>query len=105
LMAMGLDSLLAIELRSKLQASLGVAKKLPVTLIFKYPTIEAISAYLAEEILELRPPDWITTPPTAEATSTTDLAEFNALSDEEARQLLTAELQAIQSEWLDEEHA
>ena len=42
----GLDSLTAVELRNALAADIG--KPLPPTLAFDYPTIERISAHLAE---------------------------------------------------------
>ncbi len=44
---MGLDSLLAVELRNLLQSSIGPNYPLPTTLIFDYPTIEALSDHLA----------------------------------------------------------
>jgi acyl transferase domain-containing protein len=43
---LGLDSLMAVELRNSLAASLGCT--LPATLLFDYPTIEALSQYLAQ---------------------------------------------------------
>lgn len=49
---MGLDSLMAVELRSALGAMLE--KPLPATLIFDYPTIEALSDHL---YVGLAPPD------------------------------------------------
>ncbi|MGK7875763.1 MAG: amino acid adenylation domain-containing protein [Xenococcaceae cyanobacterium] len=48
---LGLDSLMAVELRSRLQSSLGCS--LRSTLLFDYQTIEALVDYLAEEVLSL----------------------------------------------------
>ena len=44
--AQGLDSLMALELRNRLENSLGLA--LRATLIWSYPTVEALSSHLAE---------------------------------------------------------
>jgi acyl carrier protein len=49
LSSLGMDSLMAVELRSRLQASLGCS--LPATLAFEYPNIEAIVDYIAKEVL------------------------------------------------------
>jgi len=51
---MGMDSLMIVELRNHLQASLGTS--LPSTLVFEHPTIEALSAHLAQDVLELAAP-------------------------------------------------
>ncbi|MCV3216967.1 SDR family NAD(P)-dependent oxidoreductase [Plectonema radiosum NIES-515] len=45
----GLDSLMTMELRSRLQANLGCT--LPSTLVFDYPTVELLVDYLYQEIL------------------------------------------------------
>jgi acyl transferase domain-containing protein/aryl carrier-like protein len=47
---MGLDSLMAAELKERLQRSLGVP--LPATLTFNYPTIEALVDYLLSDALD-----------------------------------------------------
>ena len=49
----GMDSLVAVELSNHLQGSLG--RKLPPTLAFEYPTIRALTDYLAKEVLGLAP--------------------------------------------------
>jgi len=49
LMDFGVDSLMAVEFRNVLTASLGLARKLPATLIFDHPTVEAIAVYLQKD--------------------------------------------------------
>ena len=45
---LGIDSLMAVDLKNRLQADLGVA--LEPTLVFDYPTIEALGDYLLPEL-------------------------------------------------------
>ena len=49
---MGLDSLMAVELRNLLSTGLGAERILPASLVFDYPTIETIAGYLARLLLE-----------------------------------------------------
>jgi acyl transferase domain-containing protein/NADPH:quinone reductase-like Zn-dependent oxidoreductase/NAD(P)-dependent dehydrogenase (short-subunit alcohol dehydrogenase family) len=47
----GLDSLLAVELRNSLAAALS--RPLPATLLFDYPTIDALTNYIFDDVLQL----------------------------------------------------
>jgi polyketide synthase 12/polyene macrolide polyketide synthase/epothilone polyketide synthase D len=53
--SLGMSSLMLVEFRNKLTRALGevFAKALPVTLLFNYPTIEALTQYLLSEVLAL----------------------------------------------------
>jgi acyl transferase domain-containing protein/SAM-dependent methyltransferase len=48
LMDLGIDSLMAVELRNLLSTGLGLSKPLPATLVFDYPNVEAIAGYLGK---------------------------------------------------------
>jgi acyl carrier protein len=91
----GLDSLLAIELRNALQADVNAP--LPATLAFDFPTVEALTAFLGGGPLSAAlggqpapPPE--TAPPAAA------VGEIAGLTDEEAEALLLSELSGIGSE-------
>jgi acyl carrier protein len=99
LMDMGLDSLMAVEVRNRLSKSLQ--QRLPATLIFDYPTLHKLAAYLQSSLglqwtNSTTAPAESTTAPVKKAVvaepavgTTTDL---DTLSDEEAADLLTAKL-------------
>jgi acyl transferase domain-containing protein/NADPH:quinone reductase-like Zn-dependent oxidoreductase/acyl carrier protein len=90
---LGLDSLMAVELKTVLQASVG--RSLPATLAFDYPTAAALVKYLSETLgIGASAPVVVTT---AAVEAATDYQrDVDALSDEEAEAQLAAELAALE---------
>ena len=52
---LGMDSLMAVELKNRLDTQLGTA--VSSTVIFEHPTIAALAKHLAEEVLQTPPPE------------------------------------------------
>jgi polyketide synthase 12/myxalamid-type polyketide synthase MxaB len=90
----GLDSLMAVELRNVMAGA--VERPLPATLLFKYPTIEALSDYVLES---LHVDDAVAAAAATSEDETT--AEVESLSEDEVRKMLAEELAALSgSEWM-----
>ncbi len=88
---LGMDSLMAVELKNRLEASLG--HSLSSTLAFNYPNIEALATYLASEVLSLNPPAESLSnlhPDSDESSRAT--TELEQLSEDELASLLDEEL-------------
>ena len=90
---LGMDSLMAVDLKNRLETSLG--QTLSSTLAFNYPNIETLANYLANEVLSLE----LTTQRESQKDTTDELsqasAELEELSEDELASLLDAELGAL----------
>jgi polyketide synthase 12/myxalamid-type polyketide synthase MxaB len=85
--AMGMDSLMAVELKNRLQS--GVGQPLPATLTFEYPTIEALAGYLAAAVFGLEPPTSREMTDVELSGDTTDVLDrIEQLADEDVDRLL-----------------
>jgi acyl transferase domain-containing protein/acyl carrier protein len=94
LFEMGLDSLMAIELKNHLET--GIEQSLPSTLIFNYPTIREIAKYLETRLESVEPgkasQEPISAPVETTKTTMTDTAD---LSEDELADLLMNKLKQI----------
>ena len=88
---LGLDSLMAVELRTAIGAA--VARTLPATLLFEHPTVDALSAY----VLALLQPSTgtvrtVAAPRADSERNVTVDSDVAAMSDDDAEAMLLAEL-------------
>jgi acyl transferase domain-containing protein/acyl carrier protein len=89
---LGMDSLMAVELRNHLQGSVG--RSLPSTLAFDRPTIAALAGYLEPLIAEaMAASQPAVNQPAPAATAVAPNADLDDLSDEDAERLLAEELE------------
>nr|VFK14085.1 MAG: Acyl transferase domain-containing protein [Candidatus Kentron sp. LPFa] len=88
---MGMDSLMIVESRNRLQTSLGCS--LPSTLLFNYSTLDRLVDYIAGEVLALESSrEAATGVEQAVDESKSAFSEMEQLSEEEAEDLLDKEL-------------
>ena len=89
---LGLDSLMAIELRGRIGAGLGVARSLPATLLFDYPSIAQIAEFLERGLVSSESEAPAEAVPAGSVVPMAAMAAIAELTDEEAERLLLAEL-------------
>ncbi len=90
LLDIGLDSLMAVQLRNQLSSGLALDKPLPATLVFDHPTIEALAAFLQSRITapaQQAPPQG-----THEVAASVDAAHVAEMSDADVEALLLSRL-------------
>lgn len=96
---MGMDSLMAVELKGQLEKSLACS--LPATLLIESPSLQALATYLAEQVLQW---DVATEAPAiaadaADATQQADrlVAEVEQMAEEDVDALLAQELGELET--------
>ncbi|KYF91226.1 hypothetical protein BE20_15345 [Sorangium cellulosum] len=86
LTSLGMDSLMGLELRNRIEAVLGIT--MPATLLWTYPTVAALSAHLASHVVftgdreSVRPPDTGSVAPMTHEVASLDEDGLFALIDE-----------------------
>lgn len=95
LSSMGLDSLMAVELKNRLEPHLGVT--LSTTLVWKYPTIVALTSYLIDKLGFVEDEEASVDVTTSDANDVEQsIADVDQLTDEEAEALLLSSLADIE---------
>ncbi|MEM6754260.1 MAG: acyl-CoA dehydrogenase family protein, partial [Cyanobacteria bacterium P01_C01_bin.38] len=87
----GIDSVIAVELAQDLQEWLNYPHAIEATIAWNFPTIESLSNYLAQTLIEEIPAE---NKPQVEVT-TEDSSELESMSDVELAELLAAEINAV----------
>jgi acyl carrier protein len=91
---LGLDSLMALDLKAKLERAVG--RPLSSTLVFEHPTLEAIAAYLGQEVLDLAPnPAAPQSAASLASMNVVGVADLEDMSDQDAEVCLAAELDRL----------
>ena len=101
LMDLGVDSLMAVEFRNVLTSALALERKLPATLIFDHPTIEAVARFVGREgfpVSGVATADRADGRVTVDATPTGTLLtaeDLEGLADEDVEALLNKRLDSL----------
>jgi myxalamid-type polyketide synthase MxaE and MxaD len=90
---MGMDSLMAVDLKTRLEAAMG--QRLPSTLTFNYPTVTALAGYLTDEVVGGRPEPPPPSPAPLSAVAPVTDASRDDLTEDELAVLLAEKLGKI----------
>jgi acyl carrier protein len=90
---LGLDSLMAVELRNALGAALGTP--LSPTLLFDYPTVNALAGFLADKVPAMRKEAVAAEPANEERERDALVAEIKQLSESEVEAAIARELGSL----------
>jgi acyl carrier protein len=94
LFEMGMDSLMAVELKSRLEKDTGLS--LPSTLTFNYPTIDDLAGYLLEQLSsESSPSQTVATVAVPVGASSGSLPALETLTEDDLSELLIRKLQEL----------
>jgi hypothetical protein len=86
-----MDSLMTIELKNRLQISVG--RTLPSTLVFDYPTVVALADYIERNVLAVEPErETISGARKPEEEQSQTVSDLKEMSDLEAEAVLAKEL-------------
>jgi NAD(P)-dependent dehydrogenase (short-subunit alcohol dehydrogenase family)/acyl carrier protein len=89
----GMDSLMAVELKMRLETAL--ARALPATLVFEYPSIAALTAYLGDEVLGWAPAGPDPSQSRTDVEQKAAMAALDQLSERELTAVLDQEVARI----------
>jgi len=92
-MELGMDSLMAIELRRRLEKGLQIA--LPSTVAFEYPTVTLLADYLQQELLPTPTPTVAANGHAPTLLAVQEAAAMEALSDEALVALISQEFEDL----------
>ena len=94
LFEMGMDSLMSVQLKGRLEKSVGCT--LPATLTFTYPTVNALTDFLLGEVLKISTNSVVDSSSQNESNETLAPDENLAdLSDEQIKTMLSTELSSL----------
>ena len=96
LIELGLDSLMTIDLRNRLTKALHLDRPLISTLVFDYPTVEAMARYLEQELFGApQEPVEPELKPRENGSIAARASELEQLDDEDVKVLLLKKLQSL----------
>ena len=90
---LGLDSLMAVELKNRLESSLETS--LSSTLLFDYPTVEALVEYLASDVISLEFYSDLDETENVEQEEIDNASRFQEISEDEMANLLAKKLESL----------